>query len=188
MSGCRYEARLTRMGGVVLLLLSLLSTTASAAGLWDYFRKSHYQLFPEVNGTLTISGVPMEGLTVVQEAHLEDTEVRETKTDENGHFSFPEWEIYSRHPGLPLSEIRLFQTMTVEYQGEQYLLWYRVTGGFKGAKTITDRMGQMDCDLFDPEAQQGFPNVEHPSFDHGIFSICRWPGKTTYLQLRDKSG
>ncbi|WP_328185443.1 DUF6795 domain-containing protein [Marinobacter sp. OP 3.4] len=186
MIGFRYEAMLAWMSSLALLLVSLFSTSVGAAGLWDYIRKSHYELFPEVNGTLTISGVPMEGLTVVQEAHLEDTEVRKTKTDVNGQFSFPEWEIYSRHPGLPLSEIRLFQIMTVQYQGKQYMLWHHVTGGFKGAEMITEVLADMRCDLFEPEAQIGFPDVEHPSFEHAVFSVCRWPDNTTYLFLRDE--
>ena len=181
----KQEARKLSRAWLAAWLLSVLSPQTHALTLWDYIFKSHYQLFPEVNGTIVISGVPMEGLTVVQEAHLDETEVRTTKTDVEGRFSFPEWEIYSRHPGLPLSEIRLFQTITIKYQGEQYLLWYRVTGGFKGAATITEVLADMDCDLFDAEAQLGFPNVEHPSFDHNIFSVCRWPDRTTYVHLRD---
>lgn len=137
-------------------------------------KKYDVQLFPVVEGRITKNGVPQAGVTIIREATYDDAEIQEAVTGPDGRFSFPPWTIRSRTPGKAFVEDRLRQVLAAKHKGEQYLLWYYVTGRLDGEEVIAEKLGNLSCDLNDEEISYHFQMVENPSFTHNLASICRW--------------
>lgn len=162
---------------LTLLAIGLLLAIAGnevSAGMFGFGKKYDVQLFPVVEGRITKNGVPQPGVTIIREATYDDAEVQETVTGLDGRFSFPSWTIRSRTPGKAFVEDRLRQVIAAKHEGEQYLLWYYVTGRLDGEQVIAEKLGALNCDLNDEELSYHFQMVENPSFTHNLASICRW--------------
>lgn len=82
--------------------------------------------------------------------------------------------IKSHQPNQPGDETRVRQVIVLDYQGENYLLWYSVPGGITPRQAISERLANMTCELSMPETEQVFENKEYPDFTHSVFSSCRW--------------
>lgn len=159
---------------VVFGVLFFLVISEVSAGMFGFGKKYHVQLFPEVQGRVTMNGKALEGVTVFREATYDHMESQETRTGPDGRFSFPEWNIQSRTPGKPFVEDRMRQVVAVEHETGDYLLWHYVTGRVEGEKVVAEKLSSLNCDLSDEEIIHHFPSVEDPSFTHDVSSICRW--------------
>lgn len=169
--GRRWSNHLTPLA--IGLLLALAGNEVSA-GMFGFGKKYDVQLFPVVEGRITKNGVPQAGVTIIREATYDDAEIQEAVTGPDGRFSFPPWTIRSRTPGKAFVEDRLRQVLAAKHKGEQYLLWYYVTGRLDGEEVIAEKLGNLSCDLNDEEISYHFQMVENPSFTHNLASICRW--------------
>lgn len=164
--------RLAKFGFV--LLLALFYSEYGVTGMFGIFDKVEVHLSPEVRGVVTLAGEPLSGIRVYRTLDY-DREYKDwAVTDDEGRFWFSEKNIKSRRPNQLGDETRVRQVIGLDYQGENYLLWYSVPGGITPRQAISERLANMTCELSMPEIEQVFENKEHPDFSHSVFSICRW--------------
>ena len=156
--------------GVFLLLV----ISEVFAGMFGFGEKTEVHLSPEVNGVVLQNGKPVVGAQVVRTLDYDQEYREETVTGRDGAFHFPEKNIQSSRPNKLMDETRVRQIVTVNYQGEKYLLWYATPGTIHWRSGIARKMSSMRCELTNPETEQGFENVEKPQFPHSTFSVCRW--------------
>ncbi len=162
-------------GRYLLLSVGLLILSCEVyAGMFGLGKKTEVHLSPEVKGVVTLNGRPVEGAQVVRTLDY-DREYREEQlTGVDGRFSFPEKNIMSDRPNKLLDETRVRQILTVNYEGQKYLIWYTTPGTIHRRTAIARRLGALHCELTNPEIEHGFENIEKPEFPHSTFSICRW--------------
>ena len=156
-------------GVIFLLVISEVS-----AGMFGFGKKTEVHLSPEVNGIVMLNGSPVAGAQVVRTLDYGQEYREETVTGEDGAFHFPEKNIQSTRPDKLMDETRVRQIVTVNFQGEKYLLWYATPGTIHWRTGIANRLSSMRCELTNPEIEQGFENIEKPQFPHSTFSVCRW--------------
>lgn len=159
---------------VVIGVFLVLVISEVSAGMFGFGKKTEVHLSPEVVGSVTIDGVPVENVRVYRTLDYDKEYFEETTTNENGAFSFPKRTIHSSRPGKLMDETRVRQVIGVLHQGEKYLLWYHTPGGITERTAVTQRLGSLHCDLTTPEKELLFRNLEKPEFPHAAFSICRW--------------
>lgn len=164
---------ISRFPMVIGVLLVLVISEVSA-GMFGLGKKYEVQLFPVVEGRILLDGEPLSGATVIREATYDEAEIQEIRTDQEGRFSFPPWTVQSSTPGKPFVEDRLRQVIVARHQGNQYVLWYYVTGRIDGEKVVAEKLKALSCDLKDEELDHHFVKAENPDFTHNISSICRW--------------
>lgn len=162
------------MGRFAVVLGLLLGLMACKVPPGMTGNQTEVHLSPEVNGVVMVGGHPAKGARVVRTLDYDQEYREETLTNDVGAFHFPEKAIQSSRPGKLLDETRVRQIVTVTYQGEKYLLWYSTPGTIHWRTGIASRLSSMQCELTNPETEQGFKNVEKPRFPHSTFSVCRW--------------
>ena len=159
---------------VVIGVLLLVGISEGSAGMFGLGKKTEVHLSPEVKGVVLLNGHPVAGAQVVRTLDYDQEYREELVTGEDGTFYFPEKNIQSSRPNKLMDETRVRQIVTVNYQGEKYLLWYATPGTIHWRTGIAKRLSSMRCELTNPETEQGFENVEKPQFPHSTFSVCRW--------------
>lgn len=159
---------------VLIGVLLVLVISEVSAGMFGFGKKYDVFLCPEVKGSISIDGEPVEGLTIMREVIYDESQVDEVKTAEDGSFYFPPLKVRSSTPGKAFDETRTRQVLVTEYQGEQYVLWVYATPAIEEEPVISEKLSQLDCDLTDEKTQHHFVIPEQPNFTHNIVSICRW--------------
>lgn len=144
------------------------------ADMFGWFKRYDVHLSPEVKGQLTDSGKPLKGILITRELHYGKSYNDETRTDQNGNFSFPSRHIRSSLPGRPLTEARVIQFIHAHINDKTFLLWQAATGNINVPKAFREHLSHLNCEISDPEITHHLHNYEHPRFDHNIGSICRW--------------
>lgn len=158
---------------IVIVGLFVLNSEVSA-GMFGFGKKTEVHLSPEVRGIVTLHGELVEGAQVVRTLDYDREYREEMTTGKDGRFHFPEKNIRSDRPDKMLDETRVRQIITVNYQGQKYLLWYATPGTIYWRTGIANKLSSMRCELTSPEIEHGFENIEKPQFPHSTFSICRW--------------
>ncbi len=155
------------------VLLALLISEVSA-GMFGLGKKYDVFLCPEVKGSISIDGQPVEGLAVMREVVYDDSHVEQVKTEKDGSFYFPPLMVRSSTPGKAFDETRTRQVLVTEYEGEQYVLWVYATPAIEKEPVVSEKLSQLNCDLRNEKTQHHFAIPDDPSFTHNIISICRW--------------
>ena len=124
-------------------------------------------IFSPLEGQLTFQGKPASGAKIKLWLAWKDQkgESEVFSADENGYFSLPERKItYKRNP---LAQISIGQSITVEYQGKETLIW-------KVGKTSTHLYGELGgrpegvtCELSREDSDAYFDNSL-------LETICVW--------------
>ena len=171
--------RLSRGGLCTILLSAILFThpTEATAGMFDFFKKKYdVHLSPEVRGSIKLNGKPMAGLLVLRELDYPSVykKTQKTKTDEQGHFSFPEKNTRSAKPGSMFHQPVVLNLIEVIYEDEKYRLWSDISASIEPAQGKSEKLLQLNCDLNDSLKIIDFDNIEDPRWPHAIKSICRW--------------
>lgn len=164
---------ISRFPVVVGVFLFLLISEVSA-GMFGFGKKYDVLLCPEVKGSISINGQPVEGLTIMREVIYDDPHVETAETREDGSFYFPPLNVRSSTPGKAFDETRTRQVLVTEYQGEKYVLWVYATDAIEEEPVIAEKLSNLNCDLSNEKTQHHFQIPDHPSFTHNIISICRW--------------
>ena len=129
--------------------------------------KKEAVLFSPLEGKLTLNGKSASGAKITLWLAWKDKEgeYHHFSADEAGHFSIPaQIAIYKESP---LLQISIGQTITVDYEGREYLIW-------RAGKTTTTLYGELGgrpknvtCELSDPEMN---PYLEHALLE----TLCKW--------------
>lgn len=127
-------------------------------------------LFSEISGTITFNGEPAAGAhvrRVAGKAHVEGKFTDETLTDEKGYFSLPAiWERNLLSRVFPM-EFAVPQKITVDYKGEEYLIWTSVKRSRQENSESQGKPLVIQCEL----------TAEERNFDvDGAFfaTLCTW--------------
>lgn len=127
-------------------------------------------VFSAISGTITLNGEPAVGAhvnRVAGKAHVEGKFTDETFTNEKGYFSMPAiWERNLLSRILPM-EFAVPQKITIDYKGEEYLIWTSVKRSPKENSESQGKPLVVQCELTDEER----------NFDvDGAFfaTLCTW--------------
>lgn len=160
---------------LVLIVVGLVLVNSEvSAGMFGFGKKTEVHLSPEVKGSITMDGTPVEGARVYRTLDYDKEYFDEVRTDSRGRFNFPEKNIRSDRPAKVLDETRVRQVIGALVDGKKYLLWYHTPGGITVRSAVTNRLASLHCELTTPEKELLFRNIEKPEFPHAAFSICRW--------------
>lgn len=102
---------------VLIGVLLVLVISEVSAGMFGFGKKYDVFLCPEVKGSISIDGEPVEGLTIMREVIYDDAHVETVKTEEDGSFYFPPLTVQSSTPGKAFDETRTRQVLVTEYEG-----------------------------------------------------------------------
>ncbi|AFV00430.1 hypothetical protein M5M_16495 [Simiduia agarivorans SA1 = DSM 21679] len=124
-------------------------------------------LFSSVKGVLTLSGSPLAGATINRSVRWRDEEHTDsTTTDKDGRFEFPAIMSSGSIPRLP-AEFNAFQSMTVDHDGSQVLIWETVKAESEENAELEGQPMVLTCEL-----------SEASRFEHlllnSIETRCRW--------------
>lgn len=155
------------------LILFTLVTTKVNADMFSWFKKYDVHLSPAVQGNITLDGKPLSGVTVFRELDYDASYSDDAVTDAQGRFQFAEKNIRSRQPGNKLDQSTIRQVISLDYQGQTYVLWYTSTPSIKPHATFQRLLSSLHCELTSPEQKYSLPNAEYPDFPHGVISICQ---------------
>ncbi|WP_249364107.1 transthyretin-like family protein [Pseudoalteromonas sp. S2721] len=136
--------------------------------------KYKVQLCPEVKGQLMYEGVPLKNQLIQRGLTLEEEEIDEAYTDEDGFFEFPEKTIKSRKPGSIFYETMIRVVIVTNYNNAQHTLWFGFQHGLKTPKVLKNKLNVLKADLSLEEVKHQILDNEAPSGEHNISSICRW--------------
>ena len=143
--------------------------------MFSWLKKYDVYLSPAVIGKITLDGKPLHSIKVFRELDYDKSYTDEAVTNARGEFHFPEKNIKSRQPGNKLDQSTIRQVISLDYQGQTYVLWYLNTSSIKPQHAIVQRLATLNCDLSNEELEHVFPNIEKPDFPLSTFSMCRWP-------------
>ena len=124
-------------------------------------------LFSPLAGQLTFNGEPASGAKIKLWLAWKDKEgeIRTFSSDRNGYFSIPSQEVL--HQENPLFQISIGQTITVEFNRQEYLIWR----GGKSTTTLYGELGgrpqNLTCELTEEDM--------HVHLDHALIeTLCKW--------------
>ena len=160
-------------------LLFIVFSKKVNADMFSWFKKYDVHLSPAVRGRITLNGEPLHNVTVYRELDYDASYSDEAVTNSRGEFSFQERNIRSRLPGNKLDQSTIRQVISVDYQGQTFVLWYTSTPSIKPHDTFTRILDELTCDLKGPEQNFSLANKEYPDFPHNVVSICQLPPSTT---------
>ena len=141
------------------------------ADMFSWFKKYDVHLSPAVHGSITFAGSPLTNVKVMRELTYDKEYLDFAITDNQGNFSFDEKNIRSRRPGSAFDTAKR-QVLYVDYNNQRYVLWYFSTLNASAAKTLTEKMQHLRCELTQPEKTYELPNQEFPEHPHGVTGIC----------------
>lgn len=141
------------------------------ADMFSWFKKYDVHLSPAVHGKITFNGSPVANVKVFRELTYDKEYLDHAVTDSSGHFDFDEKNIRSSRPGGAFDTAKR-QVLYVDYNEQRYLLWYYSTLNASEAKTLTEKMQQLHCELTHPEKTYELPNHEFPDHPHGVTGVC----------------
>lgn len=123
-------------------------------------------LFSKMSGIVRLDGKPVEGALLVRTADLARPKTDETRTDKNGHFTFPAVFERTITRFLP-QEFVAKQKIVAHYQGKEYSMW-------SGVKRIPEENAEsrgkplvVECEL---NSEERLIKVNNSP----IFSLCTW--------------
>ncbi len=112
-------------------------------------------LFSEVKGSVTLDNKPLSGARVIRMVDWKDREYTdEVTTDADGSFSFPPMKGNGR---ILLAQFVAYQTMTVEYEGTEWLIWrtVKIRPDLQGELVDDEHLDGVEidvaCELSEPE-------------------------------------
>ena len=130
------------------------------------------QVYPEVNGVVTMNGEPVEGALVKLVYNYNDKEnTIETTSDKNGRFHFTEINIHTLRLLLPL-ETSIDQKITINYNHATYLAWQTTKYALKDDPAISKKLSSLNCELTNEEKRQLIDPAS--PIKHGVYSVARW--------------
>lgn len=159
---------------VLVATLLLLLSYQAIASMFGIPKKENVHLTPAVNGRVTLNGQPLSNLEVIYSLTYGDEHKLSARTDEQGYFSFPEKVIESNLPSKLFDETRVFQEIFVEWNNQNYTLWYTVLPGITSEKVVEEKLAKLECDLTHPEKEYHFDRQDGTDFTQGVFSICNF--------------
>lgn len=126
-----------RLITILILLISLICAYRGVAmSLFFGGEKAEAVLFSPLEGQLTFNGKPAAGAKIKLWLAWKDQEGESEyfTTDDNGYFTIPKKTVmYKKNP---LAQISIGQTLTVEYNNQQVLIW-------KAGKTSIHLYGEL---------------------------------------------
>jgi len=130
------------------------------------------QVFPEVNGVVTMNSEPVEGALVklVYNYNHKDN-VIETKTDESGEFHFNEKYVHTLRLLLPF-ETSIDQQIIINYNHNTYVAWRTTKFAHGNDTAISRKLSFLNCELTNEEKRQ-LINPASP-VKTSVYSLARW--------------
>jgi len=131
-----------------------------------------FQIYPEVNGIVTMNGEPVEGAVVKRFHDFRDKEKTcEYITKKDGEFHFPETNGYSLW-GLTPFENRTHQIITINFNHAEYTAWRLSKSSRDDDPALSKILSMLCCELTNEEV--------HKSIDRGnyltasSFGLAHW--------------
>ncbi len=143
-----------------------------------FFDSMKVNLFSEMKGIVTLEGKPVSGASLTRTAiPSNDKEYTDTaQTDRAGRFSFGPMETHMFLKLLP-SNSTIYQKMTIDYAGKQYLAWKILAASDRpnGELNEHDVIGteqevliDLVCELTAPETAKA------GAYTSAVFGLCTW--------------
>ena len=129
------------------------------------------QVFPEVNGVVTMNGEPVEGALIKLVYDYNDKEnIIETHTKNNGEFHFPEKNIHTLLKFLPM-EIHVYQQIIISHNNNDYIAWRASKHKHGTDNDISKKLNFLNCELTNEEIEQFFGDGYRENLTYGL---ARW--------------
>ena len=128
-------------------------------------------LSPQVKGKLALGGSELVNVEITRTLSVGDQQfVSRAKTDSSGHFYFAP--MTTEHPVFGEPPERLWQDISVRYQGQQYVLWYTAIDHELDNFVLQETLSQLQCNLLSAENEFNISDKRRPSLPVNVYSIC----------------
>jgi len=129
------------------------------------------QVFPEVNGVVTMNDQPVEGASVKLLYDYNDKKnIMKTVTKKDGGFHFPEKNILTLLKLLPF-EIHVHQQIFINYNHVEYTAWSASKHKHGIDTEISKKLNHLNCELTNEEINQFFDSNHRKYITYGL---ARW--------------
>lgn len=123
-------------------------------------------LFSDVSGVILFNGSPATQAVIKRTYEYNKSQGDQTQTDQNGRFNFNSVSQFSIAKFLPI-EFVVAQSLTVEYQGKEYIIWTNTKRSFAKNSELGGQALQLTCELTTERSiYTDFGSILHTS--------CKW--------------
>ncbi|MFY8273355.1 DUF6795 domain-containing protein [Pseudoalteromonas sp. SSDWG2] len=128
-------------------------------------------LSPKVTGSLFVGERQLANIEITRTLSIGETKfISHARTNYRGEFSFNEY--VSSEALIGQSNARLWQDISVRYQGQQYVLWYTAIDHEIDNYVIQKAVANLECDLRSPEREININDRYRPRIPISVYSIC----------------
>ncbi|MEM0514412.1 DUF6795 domain-containing protein [Pseudoalteromonas sp. YIC-827] len=128
-------------------------------------------LSPQIQGRLALGDNRLANVKITRTLSIgKQYFVSQAVTDEQGHFSFAA--LTSDEPLLGRSPDRLWQDISVHYQGQQYVLWYTAIDHEMDNFIVQKALSKLDCNLLWNEDEFSISDRRRLGLPVNVYSIC----------------
>ncbi|WP_105189875.1 DUF6795 domain-containing protein [Pseudoalteromonas sp. T1lg48] len=128
-------------------------------------------LSPQIQGRIAMGDTRLANVKVTRTLSIgEQHFVSQAITDEQGQFSFAA--LTSDEPLLGRSTDRLWQDISLYYQGQQYVLWYTAIDHEMDNFVVQETLSQLDCNLLWGEDEFSINDKRRLGLPVNVYSIC----------------
>ncbi|WP_158677938.1 DUF6795 domain-containing protein [Pseudoalteromonas sp. T1lg76] len=130
-----------------------------------------HTLSPQIQGRLAIGDTDLANIKITRTLSIGQQHfVTQAITDEHGQFSFAAHT--SDEPLLGRSPDRLWQDISVQYQGQQYVLWYTAIDHEMDNLIVQEALSKLDCNLLWGEDEFSIQDRRRMGLPVNVYSIC----------------
>lgn len=123
-------------------------------------------LFSDVQGTVLNNGKPVQGAELIQETvwsdNKNDVPQKQTQTDAQGRFHFPEVERSAGAIRMVPHQPVILQKIIIHYQGVEYMAWRHTKNSYEANSELDGKPLELECEL-----------TREPDFEGTHYGICK---------------
>ena len=136
-------------------------------------KKHTVELSPDIYGTLTNNGIPIENQLIERSLTYADEEYIDTcETNADGKFSFTAKTIKSRLPGNVLHEPVVRQILSISHDDKELYIWYTNQHDLACPDVCRLHLSNLKAEMINKEEVFELINIELPEFPLVVKSIC----------------
>ncbi|MEO2279241.1 DUF6795 domain-containing protein [Pseudoalteromonas pernae] len=152
-------------------LVLFFSNSDSSRQLFPDLLVQGQTLSPAINGRVVVGDISLANVKITRTLSIGQQKfVSQVVTDANGQFSFQE--MTSKEPLLGESTNRLWQDISLSYDGNDYVLWYTAIDHEMDNFIVRDALSSLACNLESSENEFNISDKRRPGLPVSVYSIC----------------
>ena len=159
---------------IVAITVVFFTTSQAFADMFGFLKKHDFILSVPINGQLLENGKPLANTSVFKSFTFDEEYLEETKTDENGNFSFSEKVIKTSKPSNMFDNGSLIQHIYIKSdKAEDRVIWFARLGLHKQSTTLNGYLNNLVCDVAKEPQTYDIPIIEDKQHVFTVYTPCK---------------